>query len=264
MSEDIVRYDSGDGVATVTLNRPDRLNALSTELLEALLAAVERAVSDDGVRVLVLTGADRGFCVGGDLQSFSAGSQADVPVASRVRELRRFMRVSQLLRESDVVTVAAVNGACAGAGLSLALACDLRLASEAAVFRTAFLTAGLSGDFGGTWTLTRLLGEARAKELYLLNEKMPAPEALRLGLVTRVFPAESFAKQARSVADGLAAQAPLALRRMKQNLTDAGRVSFAEACDREAERHIACSLTADAVEAAKAFLERRPPAFTGA
>ena len=122
MSEEIVRYESGDGVATVTLNRPDRLNALSAELLEALLAAVERAVSDPDVRVVVLTGAGRGFCVGGDLQSFSAGSQGEVPVASRVSGLRRFMRVSQLLRESDVVTVAAVNGACAGAGLSLAQA----------------------------------------------------------------------------------------------------------------------------------------------
>ena len=263
MSEEIVRYESGDGVATVTLNRPDRLNALSSELLEALLGAVERAVSDDRVRVLLLTGAGRGFCVGGDLQSFSAGSQGDVPVAARVSGLRRFMRISQLLRESGVVSVAAVNGACAGAGLSLALACDLRVASDAAVLRTAFLTAGLSGDFGGTWTLTRLLGEARAKELYLLNEKVPAAEALRLGLVSRVFPAEEFAAQARSIAEGLAAQAPLALRRMKQNLTDAGRVSFAEACDHEAERHVACSLTADAVEAAKAFLERRPAAFTG-
>ena len=260
----IVGHQRSDGVVTLTLNRPDRLNALSAELLEALLAAVEQAVSDDGVRVLVLTGAGRGFCVGGDLQSFSAGSAGELPEASRVGQLRRYVRISQLLRESDVVSVAAVNGACAGAGLSLALACDLRLAADTAVFRTAFLTAGLSGDFGGTWTLTRLLGEARAKELYLLNEKVPAVEALRLGLVSRVFPAEEFAVQARSIADGLAAQAPLALRRMKQNLADAGRASFAEACDREAERHIACSLTADATEAATAFLERRPPVFTGA
>lgn len=263
MSEEIVGCETRNGVATLTLNRPDRLNALSVELLEALLAAVERAVSDDGVRVLVLTGAGRGFCVGGDLQSFSAGSQGEVPPASRVSGLRRFMRISQLLRESAVVSVAAVNGACAGAGLSLALACDLRVASEAAVFRTAFLTAGLSGDFGGTWTLTHLLGEARAKELYLLNEKLPAAEALRQGLVSLLFPAEEFPDRVREVADGLAGQAPLALRSMKQNLADAGRLSFAEACDREAERHIACSLTADAVEAAKAFLERRPPAFTG-
>jgi 2-(1,2-epoxy-1,2-dihydrophenyl)acetyl-CoA isomerase len=259
-----VRYEQGDGVATVTLNRPDRLNALSSELIDALLSRVEQATSDAGVRVLMLTGAGRGFCVGGDLQRFSAGTQGELPEATRVGTLRRSMRVSQLLREADVVTVAAVNGACAGAGLSLALACDLRVASDTAVLRTAFLTAGLSGDFGGTWSLTHLLGEARAKELYLLNEKLTADEALRLGLVSRVFPAAEFAAQARALAERLAAQAPVALRSMKQNLTDASRVSFAEACDHEAQRHIACSLTGDAVEAATAFLERRPPVFTGA
>jgi 2-(1,2-epoxy-1,2-dihydrophenyl)acetyl-CoA isomerase len=160
--------------------------------------------------------------------------------------------------------VAAVNGPCAGAGLSLALACDLRLASATAVFRTAFLGAGLSGDFGGTWSLSRLLGEARAKELYLLDEKVPAAEALRLGLVTRVFGAEEFTASVAGVVDGLAGRAPLALRGIKENLTDAARLSFAEACDREAARHIACSLSADSAEAAAAFLERRGPVFTGA
>jgi len=264
MTEQVVLTERRDGVVTVTLNRPDRLNAMDAALLDGLLAAVERAVSDPGVRVVVLTGAGRAFCVGGDLQGFAAGVLDDAPSAARVGQLRRWMRVCELLRGGPAVTVAAVNGPCAGAGLSLALACDLRLASATAVFRTAFLGAGLSGDFGGTWSLSRLLGEARAKELYLLDEKVPAAEALRLGLVTRVFGAEEFTASVAGVVDGLAGRAPLALRGIKENLTDAARLSFAEACDREAARHIACSLSADSAEAAAAFLERRGPVFTGA
>jgi 2-(1,2-epoxy-1,2-dihydrophenyl)acetyl-CoA isomerase len=259
----VVLTERRDGVATITLNRPDRLNAMNAELLDGLLAAVAAAVSDDGVRVLVLTGAGRGFCVGGDLQGFAAGATGDLPEAARVGQLRGWMRVCDLLRGSTVVSVAAVNGACAGAGLSLALACDLRVATATAVFRTAFLSAGLSGDFGGTWSLSRLLGEARAKELYLLNEKVPAEQARDLGLVTRVFPDEEFADRVAELVTGLAGQAPLALRGIKQNLTDAARLSFPEAADREAARHVACSLSSDAAEAATAFLARRAPVFTG-
>jgi 2-(1,2-epoxy-1,2-dihydrophenyl)acetyl-CoA isomerase len=263
MSEQVVRSARRGGVVTITLDRPDRLNAMDAALLDGLLAAVEGAMSDPCVRVVVLTGAGRAFCVGGDLQGFAAGVLDDAPVATRVGQLRRWMRVCELLRAGPAVTVAAVNGACAGAGLSLALACDLRLASATAVFRTAFLGAGLSGDFGGTWSLSRLLGEARAKELYLLDEKVPAGEALRLGLVTRVFAAEEFAASVDEVVEALAGRAPLALRGIKENLTDAARLSFAEACDSEAARHVACSLSTDAAEAAAAFLARRAPVFTG-
>ncbi|MGZ4646775.1 MAG: enoyl-CoA hydratase [Blastococcus sp.] len=258
----VVRLERRDGVGTITLDRPDRLNALSSELLTQLLAAVEEAVSDESLRVLVLTGAGRAFCVGGDLQSFAArGEVADVPAGRAEGDLRHVMRTSQLLRESRLISVAAINGACAGAGLSLALACDLRLASASAVFRTAFIAAGLSGDFGGTWLLPRLLGEARAKELYLLNEKVSAEEALRLGLVCRLFPDADFGVDVATVATELVGRAPLALRSMKQNLTDAAQISFPEACDREVVRHVRCSRSPDASEAAGAFLERRPPVF---
>lgn len=262
-TEQVVLLERRNGVATVTLDRPDRLNAVSSELLAQLLAAVEEAVSDESLRVLVLSGAGRAFCVGGDLQGFAAKTEpSEMPRAREVEGLRHFMRTSQLLRESRLISVAAVNGACAGAGLSLALACDLRLASASAVFRTAFIAAGLSGDFGGTWSLSCLLGEARAKELYLLNEKVHAEDALRLGLVCRVFPDDDFAAEVRTVVAGLADRAPLALLGMKQNLTDAARLSFAEACDREAVRHVRCSRSPDAAEAARAFLERRSPVFS--
>jgi 2-(1,2-epoxy-1,2-dihydrophenyl)acetyl-CoA isomerase len=261
-AEHVVRLERRDGVGTVTLDRPDRLNAMSSELLTQLLAALEQAVSDDSLRVLVLTGAGRAFCVGGDLQGFAAAGEGDdVSPASEAARLRHLMRASQLLRESRLVSVAAVNGACAGAGLSLALACDLRLASSSAVFRTAFIAAGLSGDFGGTWSLPRLLGEARAKELYLLNEKVRAEEALRLGLVSRVFPADDFAAQVGAVVTELAGRAPLALRGIKANLNDAAQVSFTEACDREVVRHVRCRQSPDSGEAARAFLERRAPVF---
>ena len=237
----VVRLERRDGVGAVTLDRPDRLNALSSELLTQLVAAVEEAVSDDSLRVLVLTGAGRAFCVGGDLQGFAVAAEAEeVPPATEAARLRHLMRTSQLLRESLVISVAAVNGPCAGAGLSLALACDLRLASTSAVFRTAFLAAGLSGDFGGTWLLPHLLGEARAKELYLLNEKVSAEEAVRLGLVSRVFPDDDFGAQVGTVVAGLAGRAPLALRGIKHNLNDAAQVPFTEACDREVVRHVAC------------------------
>lgn len=260
----VVRLDRRDGVGTITLDRPDRLNAMSEELLAQLLAAVEEAVADDGLRVLVLTGVGRAFCVGGDLQSFAAKADLDeVPSARAAGELRRWMRTSELLRGGDLVTVAAVNGPCAGAGFSLALACDLRLAAASAVFRTAFLSAGLSGDFGGTWTVSRLLGEARAKELYLLNGKVSAEEALRLGLASRVFPDDEFRAGVAAVVEGLAAQAPLAVRGIKANINDAARLSFAEACDAEVVRHLDCSRSADHAEAASAFLQRRAPTFTG-
>ena len=168
-----VNYEVSDGIATLTLNRPDRLNAMSDELVEGTVAAIEAAASDETVRVLIMTGAGRGFCVGGDLKGLSEGELVEpVPMDTQVAGLRRRMMSAQLLHEMPKVTIAAVNGPCAGAGMSWACAADLRFAAESAVFKTAFLTAGLSGDFGGTWTVSQLLGSARARELFFLNERI--------------------------------------------------------------------------------------------
>jgi 2-(1,2-epoxy-1,2-dihydrophenyl)acetyl-CoA isomerase len=259
-----VLYQADGAVATVTLNRPERLNAMNRELIGEAVAALERAASDESIRVLVLTGAGRGFCAGGDLAGFADGEfKRPQPIEERIAQLRRNMRSSQILRESDLITIAAINGACAGAGFSWACACDLRYAAASAKFNTAFLNAGLSGDFGGSWSLTRIVGNAKARELYLLAERFGAEEAERIGLVSKVLPDAELMDYVRGVAQRLADSAPIALRRIKQNLNDATRLGFSEALDREADRHSRCSMTEDNTEAAKAFLGKRKPVFKG-
>jgi 2-(1,2-epoxy-1,2-dihydrophenyl)acetyl-CoA isomerase len=264
---DTVLYDVDGAIATVTLNRPDRMNTMSRELLDGALEALQRAADDERVRVVIMTGKGRAFCAGGDLESMAAGDVPGIdgaaPVESRIAMLRQAMRTSQLLRDMPKVTIAAINGACAGAGLAWACAADLRYCAESAVFNTAFMTAGLSGDFGGTWTLSRIVGPAKARELYLLAEKFRAPEAERIGLVTRMVPDGELMGEVRRVAERITGFAPLTMRAIKANLNDAVNVGFAEMLDREADRHIRCGLTADAREAAMAFLEKRPPRFTG-
>ncbi|WP_166376012.1 enoyl-CoA hydratase-related protein [Aeromicrobium phragmitis] len=253
-----------DGVARLTLNRADRLNAMSDPMLDLLVDLVADVAADPDIRVIVLTGAGRGFCVGGDLDAFSAAAD-DEPVSrgAAIEKLHRHMRVSELLRASHAVSIAAVNGACAGAGLSLAAACDLRISSSAAVFRSAFVDAALSGDFGGTWLLTRLIGESRAKQLAFLNQKIDPATALEWGLVSAVHAPEDFERGVDAVASALARKAPRALAGLKHNFSDAANLTFAEASAIEARRHVDCSRTNDLVEAANAFLERRAPRFTG-
>jgi 2-(1,2-epoxy-1,2-dihydrophenyl)acetyl-CoA isomerase len=161
------------------------------------------------------------------------------------------------------ITIAAINGACAGAGFSWACACDLRIAAEGAKFSTAFMNAGLTGDFGGTWTLPRLVGPAKARELYLLSEVFDSSEALRIGLVSHVTPKEELMSSVMAVSEKLARRAPTALQGIKANLNDSLRLSFSEALDREAERHQRAAQTKDAIEAARAFIEKREPKFIG-
>jgi 2-(1,2-epoxy-1,2-dihydrophenyl)acetyl-CoA isomerase len=265
-----VEYEVADGVATITLNRPESMNTMGGELLPLTNAYLAKAAGDSDVRAVVLTGTGRAFCAGGDLRDMAAGNQGAPgnsigpgSVSRAIGDLRYHMRSSQLLREMPKVTIAAINGACAGAGFSWACACDLRYAAESAVFNSAFLTAGLSGDFGGTWTLPRIVGPAKARELYLMPEKFRADEALRIGLVTAVVPDDEFADFVRDKAARAASFAPLTLASIKANLNDADHVSFSEALDREADRHIRSGLTEDSREAAKAFLEKRAPTFQG-
>ncbi len=258
---DAVLYEDEDGVATITLNRPERLNAMNAELLQGTLEALERAGADESVRVVILTGAGRGFCSGGDLGA--RGTLGDGPPSSRIRVLRTYERSSQLLREMPKVTVAAVNGPCAGAGLSWACAADLRYAAASARFITAFLNAGLSGDFGGTWTLPRIVGRAKAREMYLLSEAVSAQEAERLGLVSKTLPDDEFMPYVRTIARKLADSAPVTLRYIKQNLNDADHLSFSALLDAEAVRHVTSGTTEDAREAGLAFMEKRTPTFKG-
>lgn len=265
-----VEYEVADGVATITLNRPKSMNTMGGELLPLTNAYLATAAGDDDVRAVVLTGTGRAFCAGGDLRDMASANRGAPgerigpgSVSRSVADLRHHMRSSQLLREMPKVTIAAINGACAGAGFSWACACDVRYAAESAVFNSAFLTAGLSGDFGGTWTLPRIVGAAKARELYLMPEKFRADEALRIGLVAAVVSDDEFPAFVRDKAIRAASFAPLTAASIKANLNDADHVSFAEALDREAERHIRSGLTEDSREAARAFLEKRTATFHG-
>jgi len=261
-----VLYEQEGRVATITLNRPERMNTMGGDLNERMLEALQRAADDRDVWAVIVTGAGRAFCAGGDLGAMKDRQSDPLYAASgpqgRVTHLRRMMTSSQLLREMPKVTIAAINGACAGAGLAWACACDLRYAAAEARFNVAFRDAGLSGDFGGTWTLSRIVGAAKARELYLLSPRFDAAEAERIGLVSGTLPdVEQLMEHVRSVADQLVHAAPTAVRGIKANLNDALRLSFAELLDREAARHIEASLTEDHLEAATAFLEKRRPEF---
>eukprot|EP01065_Artemidia_motanka_P048693 TRINITY_DN78_c4_g1_i1.p1 TRINITY_DN78_c4_g1~~TRINITY_DN78_c4_g1_i1.p1 ORF type:complete len:294 (+),score=101.20 TRINITY_DN78_c4_g1_i1:68-949(+) len=267
-----VLYSVADGVAVITLNAPDRMNTMSGALNQGVAVALDLAAEDPDVRCVVITGAGRAFCAGGNLKSetegaasgFKAKEGQKIPatVHAAVRQLRLSMTTSELMRCMDKPTIAAVNGAAAGAGFSWACACDLRFCSDAAVFRSAFLTAGLSGDFGGTWTLPRIVGPAKARELYLLNRKVGPEEAKRIGLVSEVFPRASFMDSVMQIARELAAAPPLALKRIKQNLVDSDSDhSFASHLNSEADRHARSAYHPDAGEAGKAFVQRRAPKF---
>ncbi|MGB0913273.1 MAG: enoyl-CoA hydratase/isomerase family protein [Phaeobacter italicus] len=261
MSEEHTHLSNiSEGVVQLTLNRPEAMNTMTPAFLENVLERLEAIADDDMVRVLILTGAGRAFCAGGDLKRGPGGAVAgDGPLASQARRLRTFMRTSQLLREMPKITIAAINGACAGAGFSWACATDLRFASSKARFATAFRNAGLSGDFGGTWLLPRIVGGGRARDLYLRSKPITASEALDMGLVSGIEDPDALLAAVHEIARDLAEAAPLALPLIKRNLNDADEISFSDALDREAARHSAMAATDDGTEAAKAFSEKRKP-----
>ena len=216
-----------------------------------------REVADDGsVRVLVLTGEGRGFCPGADLKHFAAGEEDE-------RSSIEAFNVPLLLHSMPPVTIAGINGPCAGAGLGWAAACDLRYAADTAAFNSAFLNVASAGDMAGPWTLTRLLGAAKARELYFLPEKFSAQDARNMGLVTDVFEFETFREQLGAVAERLAAASPHALRTMKQNFLDAERMALGPYLELESRRHLEVMAHDDAREAFLAFVEKRPPRFGG-
>ena len=251
-----------DGVATLTFNRPERMNALSTPIMEGLLQGLPRLAGDPAVKVVVLSGAGRAFCAGGDVKDMAkGGEQRSVPEATA--HLRSRMEVSRILHELPKPTIAMINGPAAGAGLALALACDLRLAGTSARLVTAFVRVGFSGDFGGSFFLTRLVGTAKARELYFTGRPVEADEALSLGLVNRVVADEKLATVTMELARSLAHGPSIALGLMKHNLNCAESGGFAELLDMEATHQVQTGRTEDHREAAKAFVEKRTPIFTG-
>ena len=256
-----VLLDIADRVATVTLNRPEKLNALNTELMDGLVPAIEKVAEDKEVHCVVITGAGRGFCAGGDIVGMSSGDAlvAEDPVA----HLRGREEVSRLLHEMPNPTIAMVNGPAAGAGLSIALACDIRIAGESARLGTAFVRVGFSGDYGGTWMLQRLVGPAKARELYFTGDFIDAREAERIGMVNRVVPDDQLAGETRALAERIAKGPPIAIARMKQNMNLGLNSDYATLLDSEAEGMVMTGTTEDNREAMKAFLEKRTPTFHG-
>lgn len=251
------------GVLTLTMNRPDRLNALSPAMLGALLSTLRSATLDSQVKAVVVAGSGRAFCAGGDVEAMAESGGAQASYEERLRGLRDRMEVSRLLHDMPKPTIARLRGACAGAGMSIALACDIRIASDTLKFTTAFAKVGLSGDFGGTYFLTQLLGSAKAKELYLLSPILKAEDAERLGMVSRVVPDAELDAATTALAQTLASGASVAQGYIKKNINAAENLSLSEVMDLEALHHTRCASTADHREAAQAFVAKRAPAFKG-
>ena len=278
-----------EGVAVITLNRPERRNAFSAGLLRALGAVLARAGSDSSVGSVLLTGAGGAFSAGGDVKGFAAtaerpareggGGAAPAPaeggeprlapdpirgydqaVAAQRLDQRR---TSGALYWMPKPTLAALPGPAAGAGLAVALACDMRMAADTAFLTTAFANVGFSGDYGGTWFMNRLVGPAKTKELYYLSERVSAEQALDLGLVNWVVPGAELEERSRALARRLAAGPTVAYRYMKENINRAADGELGECMDLEVTHHIRCSYTEDHREASLAFVSKRPPSFHG-
>lgn len=264
MAEQHLLTEIKDGVATLTFNRPERLNALSQEMMDATVDALNAAAADPSIGCVVLTGSGRGFCAGGDVQRMNAGTgEAPPTYEQKVVRQRRNHGLSGLLYTIPKITIAAINGPAAGAGLAIALACDLRVMSDTAKITTAFAKVGFSGDFGITWPLVRTLGEAKAKELLLLSGKLTAAEAKDLGLVNRVLPADAFEAGVGALAQQIANGPQTAYRYMKENARLASEQSYVSLLERESYTQIRTGETDDHKEGAKAFVEKRAPKFTG-
>jgi 2-(1,2-epoxy-1,2-dihydrophenyl)acetyl-CoA isomerase len=254
-----LRLEVAERVATITLDRADALNALTVPLKEELRVALDRVGADPMVGAVVLTGAGRAFCAGQDLRERLEPNAA--PLEVEIRE--RYNPIILAMRGLEKPIIGAINGIAAGAGASLAFACDVRIAAEGASFLLAFGRVGLIPDSGATWLLPRLVGAAKAAELALTGEALSAAEAERLGLVARVVPAESVVAEAQAMAARLGSLAPRAVALTKRAMEASWTASLEEQLELEAELQGIAGATADHAEGIAAFLEKRPPRFTG-
>jgi 2-(1,2-epoxy-1,2-dihydrophenyl)acetyl-CoA isomerase len=250
-----------DRIATLTFHRPEKLNALSQELISDSIAALRAWSVDPAVGVIVVTGSGRAFCAGGDVSNMAKDTARSLE--ETVDGLRAWQELSWLLYSIPKVTIAAVNGFAMGAGLGVCLACDLRIASDQAKFGTAYAKVGFGGDFGTTWLLTHYVGAPKAKELMFLSDVIDASEAHRLSLINRVVRQDQFETEARQWAARIAAGPLTSFRYMKANINLATHTDFRTLLDREAETHLRCGQTDDHKEGVRAFMEKRAPQFTG-
>lgn len=268
MDELLTSFD--DGLLTLTINRPAARNTLSVTVSNALLDAISKAAEDPEVRCVALTGAGKFFSAGGDIGEQASGSHFESDTndqeeasAAMVKTIRGPMEISRYLNEIPKPTLAIINGAAAGAGLSLALACDMRFCLDTAKLTTAFSKVGLSGDNGGSFFLPQLVGAAKARELYFTADIITGQEAYELGLVTRVASSETFEEESQAYARYLASLPTVAIGHIKENLNAALTKPISDVFDLEAENIVHCMQTEDHQRAAQAFLNKETPTFKG-
>ncbi len=262
MSETVILTEVRDRVATLTLHRPEKLNAVNVQLLQEAAVVLKTWSRDPSIGAIVVTGSGRAFCAGGDV-SMMAREDDSSTLEQKIDGLRDLQEISWLLYSSPKITIASINGFAMGAGLGIALACDLRIASSAARFGTAYAKVGYGGDFGTTWLLTHYAGAPKAKEMFFLADMLDAAEVHRVGLVNRVVEPDALAAETFGIAKRIAAGPLTSYRYMKQNVNLAATVDFRTLLDREPETHLRCGETDDHREGVRAFLEKRTPKFTG-
>ena len=263
MSYKCLQYEVQDRIATLTLNRPERLNALGDTLREDLYDAIMKSQADDNVGVLVITGAGRGFCSGGDVKSMSERNQSGQasPVQEKMSPSRD--RTVLAMRDCPKPIIAAINGAAAGAGMNLALACDMRIASTAAKFSQAFVKRGIAPDWGGSWFLPRVVGAAKAYELIFTGDSIDANEAFRLGIVNYVVAPEELMNETYKLARKIAAGPPVAIALSKRAIQHNENVDLRAGLEFETFIQGVARETEDSKEGVRAFMEKRAPVFRG-
>jgi 2-(1,2-epoxy-1,2-dihydrophenyl)acetyl-CoA isomerase len=261
-AQQVVLEERSGSIATIRLNRPDKLNALNVELARALVHALLHASQDTAVRAVVLTGAGRAFCAGGDIDLL-----LDMRKRNAKDELEGLLTAGKeiclAISTMTKPVIAAVNGPAAGGGMNLALAADMRIASDQAKFAESFAKIGLYPDFGGTYFLPRIVGSALAAELFYTAETISAEDALRLGIVNRVFPKDQFEEEKKKIVDALAGAAPVALRDVKRTILADDRKALEAKLDEEIRLQIHCFQSEDCLEGLNAFMEKRQPNFKG-